>query len=113
MDERGEQQMDDAPVATTEATGDLAGGVGDLGPTAGGIAGGSDIGGIGGDTDHATGLGRSPRSDSDASPDVASRPRTDLDIPGATVAGGATGTEDFDAFAGGDPAADGGDDGGR
>lgn len=31
-------------------------------------------------------------------PDVASRQRTDLDVPGETVAGGPTGTEDFDAF---------------
>ncbi len=31
--------------------------------------------------------------------DVASRERSDLDIPGTTVAGGPTGTEDFDAFA--------------
>ena len=30
--------------------------------------------------------------------DVASRPRSDLDIPGGTVAGGPTGTEDFDEF---------------
>ena len=72
MDERGEQPMDDAPAAVTDAAG----------------------------------------SDTDASADIASRPRTDLDIPGETVAGGPTGTEDFDAFAGGDPAAGGGD-GGR
>ncbi len=30
--------------------------------------------------------------------DVADKPRTDLDIPGETVAGGPTGTEDFDTF---------------
>ncbi|MDQ3871202.1 MAG: hypothetical protein M3301_06270 [Chloroflexota bacterium] len=33
-----------------------------------------------------------------AQQDVGSRERTDLDVPGETVAGGPTGTEDFDAF---------------
>ena len=121
MDVRGEQQMDDAPAATTGATGttgtteggDLAGGVGDLGPTAGGIAGGSDIGGIGGDTDYATGVGGGSGSDMEDSPDLASRPRTDLDIPGGTVAGGETGTEDFDAFGADVMETEGGRDGGR
>ncbi len=37
-------------------------------------------------------------TEGDVQKDVASRDRTDLDVPGDTVAGGPTGTDDFDAF---------------
>ncbi len=40
----------------------------------------------------------SPGEDEATQGDVASRERSDLDIPGTSVAGGPTGTEDFDTF---------------